>query len=67
MMPKGSPNSQTIATAKYQQKAGYKSKSFKLKGDIADRFAEACNKVGVSQAEQITKLMQEFIEQVKKN
>ena len=40
-------------------------KGFKIKREIAEQFEEACQKAGVSQAGQITKLMQEFIEQVK--
>ena len=62
-MPKGNPSSQTIASEKYQKKAGYMTKGFKLKGDVADRFAKACEKAGVSQAQQITKMMLEFIEE----
>ncbi len=60
-MPKGEPSAQTIASAKYQKKAGYKTKSFKLKGDVTERFEQACAKAGVSQAAQITKMMEEFI------
>lgn len=63
-MPVGSPTAQTIASEKYQKKAGYKVKGFKLKGDVAERFAEACEKARVSQAEQITKMMEEFIKEV---
>ena len=63
-MPKGKPNPQTIATEKYQKKAGYMTKGFKLKREIAEQFAEACDKAGVSQAGQITKMMQEFIDKV---
>jgi hypothetical protein len=61
-MPKGSPKAQTIASDKYQKKAGYTVKSFKIKKDVADAYIEACEKAGVSQASQITKLMLEFIE-----
>jgi len=61
VMPKGNPNTQTKATDRYQKKVGYKVKAFKLKGDIAERFAEACARAGVSQAQQITLLMEEFI------
>lgn len=61
-MPKGSPNTQTRATDKYQRKAGYITKSFKLKKDITDKFIEACNVAGVSQASQITAMMKAFIE-----
>ncbi len=60
-MPKGSPKPQTIASDKYQKKAGYKTKGFKLKGDVAERFERACAAAGVSQAAQITKMMEEFI------
>ena len=61
-MPKGSPNAQTVASEKYQKKAGYMTKGFKLKRDVAERFAEACEKAGVSQAAQITAMMNKFIE-----
>ena len=62
-MPKGEPNKNTVRVDRYQKKAGYKVKSFKLKGDVADRFAETCDKVGVSQASQITKMMEQFIKE----
>lgn len=60
-MPKGNPSKQTLASEKYQKKAGYKVKSFKLKGDIAERFADACEKAGVSQSAKISELMEFFI------
>lgn len=63
-MPTGNPNTQTKATAKYQKKAGYKSKSFKLKGDIDLRFAAACEKAGISQAAKITEMMEAFIKEM---
>ncbi|MBQ7615640.1 MAG: chemotaxis protein [Butyrivibrio sp.] len=63
-MPKGEPNKNTIRVDRYQKKAGYKVKSFKLKGDTADRFAEACEKAGVSQATKIVELMEQFISEV---
>ena len=62
-MPKGKPGAQTIATQKYHQKIGLISKSYKLKQELVERFAAACEKAGVSQAAQITKMMQEFIDQ----
>jgi hypothetical protein len=65
-MPKGQPNKQTIATDKYQKKAGYKVKGFKLRGDVADRFEQACEVAGVSQAAKITELMEIFIQQQEK-
>lgn len=63
-MPKGNPKPQTIASEKYQKKAGYMTKGFKLKRDIVEQFEDACIKVNVSQAAQITKMMKEFIESV---
>ena len=65
-MPKGNPTSQTIASEKYQKKAGYMTKGFKIKRNVAEQFAYACEKAGVSQATQITKMMQEFIDEVEK-
>lgn len=64
-MPRGNPNSQTRASEKYQKKAGYKVKGFKLKGDVADRFASACERAGISQSAAITKLMEQFISEHK--
>lgn len=49
---------------KWNQKAGYMSKSYKLKRDIVNAYAIACEKAGVSQAGQLTKLMQSFIDSV---
>ena len=65
-MPKGSPTKQTLATERYQQKAGYKVKGFKLRGDVAERFATACEKAGISQAAKITELMEQFIAETNK-
>ena len=60
-MPIGSPKPQTIATKKYEQKAGFVSKSYKLRRELVDQFAAACEKAGTSQAAQLTKLMKAFI------
>lgn len=61
-MPKGKPNQQTIASQKYQQKIGLIAKSYKIKKELADDFAKACETAGVGQAAQISKMMKEFIE-----
>lgn len=50
---------------KWNAKAGLISKSYKLKKEVVEEFAKACEKAGVSQASAITKLMNEFIEQNK--
>ena len=46
---------------RWQKKAGYISKSYKLKKELVDEFKEACGKAGKSQAEVLTELMSEFI------
>ena len=62
-MPKGNPVAQTIATQKYQQKVGLIAKSYKLKRDLVERFAAACDSAGVSQAAKISELMEQFIKE----
>ena len=54
-------NSQTKSTEKWQKKAGYKVKSFKLKESLVNEFEKACLNAGVSQAFQISIMMKEFI------
>ena len=63
-MSKAKPH--TIATEKYQKKAGWMSKSYKLKREVVEAFAEACEPAGVSQAGKLTELMKGFIEEVNK-
>jgi hypothetical protein len=63
-MPKGKPTKQTIATEKYAKKVGLMSKSYKLKRETVEAFAEACEKAGVSQSNQLTIMMKEFINEV---
>ena len=64
-MPKGKPTAQTIATEKYTKKVGIISKSYKLKKELVEEFALACDKAGTSQAAQLSKMMQQFIDMVK--
>ena len=65
-MPKGEPSKATLRTERYQKKAGYKVKAFKLKGDIGERFERACAEMNISQAAKITELMEKFIEEVER-
>ena len=65
IMPKGKPSAQTIATEKYTKKVGIVAKTYKLKKELVDEFAEACEKAGTSQAAQLSKMMKQFIEDVK--
>lgn len=66
-MPIGNPKPQTIATRKYEKKAGWISKSYKLKKEVVDAYADACKKAGVSCAGQLTKMMNAFIDEVNNN
>ena len=59
------PKAQTKATDNWQKKVGIISKSFKLKKELTNEFKEACEKAGVSQAAQISKMMREFIDEQK--
>lgn len=59
-MPIGKPNSQTTASQKYHEKIGMISKTYKLKKQVVDDFAKACEKAGVSQAKKLTEMMLEF-------
>lgn len=66
-MPVGNPTKQTIATKKYEAKAGWISKSYKLKKELVEEFAQACEDAGVSQAGQLSAMMEAFIKNVEKN
>lgn len=55
---------QTLRNQRYQDKAGWISKSYKFKREVVETFAEACEKAGVSQAGQLSRMMKEYAEQV---
>ena len=59
------PKAQSIATRKYEASHGWMSKSYKMKRETVEAFAEACSSAGVSQAGQLMKMMNEFIDQNK--
>ena len=63
-MPTGNPKPQTVASKKYQDKAGWISKSYKLKKEVVELYADACEKAGVSQAGQLMKMMKEFTDKM---
>jgi hypothetical protein len=50
---------------RWNKKAGYISKSYRLYRKDTDAFKETCERLGVSQAGTITKLIREFVEQNK--
>ena len=45
---------------RYHERIGLISKSYKLKKEVVDAFAEKCREKGVSQASVITEFMQKF-------
>lgn len=59
------PSKQSIATRKYEEKAGWISRSYKLRKKDVDEFKATCDRLGISQAGQLTKMMREFVEQNK--
>ena len=65
-MPVGNPSKQSVATRKYEAKAGWISKTYKMKKDIVDEFKAACDKNGDSQAGKLMEFMREYIETTKK-
>lgn len=65
-MPTGNPKPQTVASKKYQDKVGWISKSYKLKKEVVELYADACEKAGVSQAGQLMKMMKEFSDRTNK-
>lgn len=54
-------NKQTQASAKWNAKVGYIAKSYKLKKDIVEQFAEKCKENQESQASVLTRFMLEYI------
>lgn len=54
-------NKQTQASAKWNAKVGYIAKSYKLKKDVVEKFAEKCKENNESQASVITRMMLEYI------
>lgn len=65
VVPKGNPSKQTLRSEKYQKKVGYIVKGFRMNRELADEFADVCNKMGVSQSSVITEFMKQFIEKNK--
>jgi len=65
IMPKGSPSRQTVATALYTKKVGLISKSYKLRKNLVEDFARACEETGVSQAGKLSEMMQKYVDDVK--
>lgn len=64
-MPVGNPSKQTIATRKYEAKAGWVSKTYKMKKEIVEAFKEVCEKNGDSQAGKLMEYMQDYFNNTK--
>lgn len=62
-MPVGKPSKQTVATKKYAEKVGLISKSYKLKKELTEEFAKACERRGISASAALTEFMEKFIEE----
>lgn len=62
-MPK---SKQAPYTREYEKKVGLISKSYKLKRETVDDFKAACDKAGVSQSAQLSRMMEQFIRKVEK-
>lgn len=56
-------NTQTKATTKYQEKIGLVAKTYKLKKEVVEKFAETCKAEGVGVASTLTELMNKYIDE----
>ena len=54
------------AQDRWNKKAGYISKSYKVNQNIADDFASSCKEMGVSQSGELLKFMSEFKEELER-
>lgn len=52
------------AQEEYQKRIGLKAKSYKLDEDLVNNFKIACEKADISQAKQLSIMMQQFIDSV---
>lgn len=64
-MPKGNPTAQTRASQRYQEKAGYMTKGFKLKRSLVEEYVSACGEAGTNPTAEVRKFMEKFIEETK--
>ena len=49
---------------KWDEKAGMISKTYKVNKNVAEEFQKACKKSSVSMGAQLTKMMEQFIQEV---
>lgn len=50
---------------KWDAKAGVIPKTYKVNKEVAEEFQVACKKAGVAMGTQLTKMMQQFIEETR--
>lgn len=62
-IPHAMANSQTRATKKYQETKGIGRKTFVVNKKVAEEFALACHKAGISQASAIDQFMKAFVKE----
>lgn len=62
---KSRPAKKYQAQEEYHKRIGLISKSYKLNSKLVNDFAEACAKADVKQAQQLSIMMQNFIDQIK--
>lgn len=51
---------------KWDAKAGMVAKTYKVRKDVAEKFAEVCKQQGISMGGQLTKMMEQFIKETEK-
>lgn len=49
---------------KWDEKAGLIPKTYKVNKQVAEEFKEACKEAGVAMGTQLTRMMEEFVEEV---
>lgn len=50
---------------KWDEKAGVAAKTYKVNKKVAEEFQDACKRSGVAMGTQLTKMMEQFIAEVK--
>lgn len=52
---------------RWDAKAGLKSKTYKVNAEVAAEFQEACKRLNVAMGTELTKMMQQFINEHKQD
>lgn len=62
-MGRGNPSKHTLRVKYNDEARGFTSKAFKIDENLADEFADTCERMGRSQASVIMELMREYIDE----